>query len=334
MTARRKRTTLLLICVVAVAALGVAAVFTLVGTKIIDDHDATQAQAALSTSSTQTTRARTEVAASSTGPSLLAAGTEHVHMGDSYAAGTGPDNLASGAPIPCQRTTVNPGQLLSKTLRWRTHDVACASAKTENLYVEQYFGAGPQLDALSARTRVVTSVLGANDGDFFDTLVTSCATLGSTDPSGSPCRDAYADQFRSQLTRSTGPNLRKAYRSIAAKAPNAEIFAVGYLWLVPASGACRPALRFADGDIAFVREMEALLNKQVRDAVESVGGTFVDMSELAEGHDACADADVRWIEPAYDAETGAKTGLAANHPNPLGQRAMANALEQAIRRHG
>ena len=325
MAVSRKRRSLLLATMVIFAALAVAAAAALYGI------DRTAAVEATPTGSTPAASAVTKSSAESAPNPLLVPGIEHVHMGDSYAAGTGPYNLVEGAPIPCQRTTVNPGRLLSKRMHWRTRDVACASAKTENLYIEQYFGAGPQLDALSARTRVVTSVLGANDEDFFDTLVTTCAKLGDTDPSGSPCRDAYESQFRAQLTRSTGPNLRKAYLDIAAKAPHARIFAVGYPWLVPAEQACRPSMRFADGDIAFAREMQALLNAQVKAAVEGAGGTFVDMAEGSEGHDACESSDVRWIEPAYD-ETGAPTGLPANHPNARGQAAMAQALEQAIRR--
>lgn len=258
-------------------------------------------------------------------------GARYVHMGDSYGAGTGPLNLVKGAPVPCQRTTVNPARQLARKMRWQLTDVSCASAKTENLSVEQYFGAGPQLDALSSETQVVTVVMGANDEDFFDTLVTKCANLGRQDPSGSPCRDAYGEFFRSSLRVGTGPNLKKAFRDIAGKAPNAQLFAAGYPWLTPATGDCRPALRFADGDISFAREMQELLNEQVRLGVESVGGTYVDMAERSEGHDACAPADVRWIEPAFNADTGQPTGLSANHPNSAGQRAIAEAFAASIR---
>lgn len=260
-----------------------------------------------------------------------AARLRYVHMGDSYGAGTGPYHLAPDAPVPCQRTTKNPARQLAQRMRWQLHDVSCASAKTENLYVEQYFGAGPQLDALNEDVQVVTVVLGANDGDFFDTLVKKCADLGATDPTGAPCRDAMGADLESTLRSQTGPNLRRAFRDIAAKAPNAELYAVGYPFLVPASGACRPALRFADGDIVFARAMLTLLNEQVRTAVEAANGVFVDMSKASEGHDACAPAQDRWIEPAYD-ESGEPTGLPANHPNPRGQQAMATALQAAVKR--
>lgn len=259
-------------------------------------------------------------------------GAEYVHMGDSYAAGTGPYDLDPTAPVNCQRTLKNPGRQLALRMGWQIRDVSCASAKTENLTVEQYFGAGPQLDALGTATRIVTVVLGANDEDFFDTLVTRCAALGSSAPTGSPCQDTLGADLEAALVEGTRPNLRKAFTDIAAKAPNARIYALGYPWVVPDSGACRPAMRFADGDIPFARTMQALLNKQVKAAAEHAGAVFVDMSRKSDGHDACAAADERWIEPAFDVETGRPTGLPANHPNPRGQRAMADALRAALAR--
>lgn len=269
-------------------------------------------------------------AARTSAPAVPPAGSRHVHMGDSYAAGTGPLNLVSGVPIPCQRTTDNSGRQLAERMQWTITDVSCASAKTENLTVEQYFGAGPQLDALNVDTDVVTVVLGANDEDFFDTLVTKCANLGLQDPTGAPCADTYREMFTASLESATGPNLAQAFAEIAQRAPNATVYAAGYSWLTPATGDCRPTLRFADGDIEFAREMQTLLNAQVKAGVEKSGGVYVDMAERSEGHDACASTQKRWIEPAFDT-SGEPTGLAANHPNDRGHTAMADAFEAAIR---
>lgn len=276
---------------------------------------------------------RAPLGSGSAGPSMPGvppAGSQHVHMGDSYAAGTGPLNMVSGAPIACQRTSDNSGQQLADRMKWELTDVSCASAKTENLTVEQYFGAGPQLDALTADTDVVTVVLGANDDDFFDTLVTACANLGVGDPTGSPCANTYREMFTASLQSVTGPNLARAFAQIAAKAPNATIYVAGYPWLTPATGACRPTLRFANGDIEFAREMQTLLNAQVKSGVEKAGGVYVDMAERSAGHDACASKQKRWIEPAFYA-TGEPTGLAANHPNARGHTAISAAFEAAIR---
>lgn len=267
-------------------------------------------------------------------PAGLGPGAHHVHMGDSYAAGTGEPDLVPDAPRRCQRTKNNPGARVARELGWDFHDVSCTSATTEHLTVAQHDSLLPQADALDEDTDVVTVVLGANDGAFFGQLVSVCADLGEVDPSGSPCREQYGEELTATLETVTGPNLKAAYREIHSAAPNARIFAIGYPWLLPESGACRPAMRFADGDIAFGREIQALLNEKAEEAVESVGGTFVDMSALSDGHDACASEDVRWIEPAFDAETGRGMGVPGNHPNARGQQAMAGALEAAIRDQG
>ncbi|GAC57674.1 putative esterase [Gordonia hirsuta DSM 44140 = NBRC 16056] len=263
-------------------------------------------------------------------PKKLGPGARHVHMGDSYAAGTGESDLAPDAPVRCQRTSSNPGIQVAERMKWAVRDVSCTSAKTEHMTQSQHRGLAPQTEALDDSIDVVTVVLGANDEDFFGFLVSRCAGAGAEDPTGSPCRDQYGQELIEKLTSGTGPNLKAAYAEIAAKAPNAEIYAIGYPWLVPASGACRPELGFADGDIAFARELQAELNSRAKSAVESVGGTFVDMAELSDGHDACTTEKVRWIEPAFDAD-GRTMGIPGNHPNARGQRAMADALEKAIR---
>lgn len=263
-------------------------------------------------------------------PKKLGPGARYVNLGDSYAAGTGERDLAPGAPVRCQRTASNPGARLAQRMKWSIHDVSCTSATTAHLTESQHPGLDPQLDALDDTIDVVTVSLGANDGQFFGFLVSKCAGLGEDDPTGSPCRDQYADELTDMLQNETGPSLRDAYAEIAKKAPNAEIYAIGYPWLVPESGACRPELRFADGDIRFARELQDQLNAEAKTAVEAAGGTFVDMSVRADGHDGCAAENVRWVEPANDAD-GNSLGVSANHPNARGQRAMADALEAAVR---
>lgn len=264
-------------------------------------------------------------------PRQLRPGATYVNMGDSYAAGTGGRDLAPDAPVRCQRTASNPGAQVAKRMKWKLTDVSCTSATTENLTVAQNDEVEPQVDALSEKTDVVSVILGANDEAFFGLLVSKCADLGGVHPTGSPCKDQYGDELKAILTDETGPNLTAAFEQIAAAAPNAQIYAVGYPWLVPKSGDCRPALAFADGDIPFARSMQALLNEKLEAAVASVDGTFVDMSGLSDGHDACAGADARWVEPAFDPDTGRRTGVPGNHPNERGQAAMATALEAAIR---
>ena len=56
----------------------------------------------------------------------------------------------------------------------------------------------------------------------------------------------------------------------------------------------------------------------VQRAATATGATYIDFSQVSEGHDACQSLGVRWIEPAV-----AGTNPAIVHPNALGESQMA-----------
>ena len=254
----------------------------------------------------------------------------YVHLGDSYAAGTGAGEPVSGSSAVCMRTDQNFGEQLARRRGQPVLDVSCAGATTANLTADQYYGVGPQLDALSASTRVVTVMIGGNDADVFATLIGRCASLAESDPAGAPCRTAVGDRIERDLREQVGPALMRAFADIAAAAPNARVVVPGYPWVVPATGSCRPAVQLADGDVRFVREFQTRLNGLVAAAAEASGAVFVDLAERSDGHDACAPPGVRWIEPMRDPATGSRTGVGAMHPNERGQTALADAVATAL----
>ena len=64
--------------------------------------------------------------------------------------------------------------------------------------------------------------------------------------------------------------------------------------------------------------MQATLNDAVRRAAAATGATYVDMSKVSNGHDACQPIGVRWIEPVLQG-----TNPVIVHPNALGEQQMA-----------
>jgi hypothetical protein len=56
----------------------------------------------------------------------------------------------------------------------------------------------------------------------------------------------------------------------------------------------------------------------VQRAAAATGVTYVDMSVVSEGHDACQPIGVRWVEPAV-----LGTNPVIVHPNALGESKMA-----------
>lgn len=251
-----------------------------------------------------------------------AGATEAVHLGDSYAAGTGVTPLAADSPFPCQRSARNFGALLARREHWRLTDVSCAGATTAELGRPQYEGVPAQLEALGPQTAVVTLTIGGNDAGLFSRLVGGCTRAGRSDPRGHPCRDELSGELTAALDGQVAPDLRRALARIRAAAPNAQILVAGYPRILPATGGCFDQVSIAAGDRPFVRRMEERLNQAVQTAAMAAGATFVDMTGPSAGHDVCAGAAQRWVEPMID-------GPGALHPNARGQQAIADAVAAA-----
>ena len=88
------------------------------------------------------------------------------------------------------------------------------------------------------------------------------------------------------------------------------------------SGGRKPSrellLPVAKGDVPYLRDVEGTLNDAVRRAAAATGATYVNMSRVSEGHDACQAEGVRWIEPVLQG-----TNPVVVHPNALGERYLA-----------
>ncbi|MCF8570050.1 SGNH/GDSL hydrolase family protein [Gordonia sp. HY002] len=248
-----------------------------------------------------------------------------VHLGDSFASGAGTEPLVDGAQFTCQQSSVNFGQLVAARHDYRLTDVSCAGAWTKSLYEGQYEGVGPQLDAVTPDTDLVTLMLGGNDATLYSTLIGVCARVEPSDQKGAPCRAELGRAPTRAVDDAIEPAVEQALRDIAVRAPRARIVVAGYPWLVPREQSCRPSVRIADGDIAFVRGVQARLNSAIEKAADATGARFVDMAQRSDGHDACAADDVRWIEPM----TGT-TARVTMHPNEAGQRALADAVDEAL----
>ncbi|KXT58582.1 esterase [Gordonia sp. QH-12] len=249
-----------------------------------------------------------------------------VHLGDSYASGAGTSPLVEDSPLMCQRSAVNFGETVGRMRGLKVTDVSCAGATTDDLSASQYDGVAPQLDALGPDTAYVTVMIGGNDSALFTTLVGECTRLAQDDPTGAPCRSALGRRPFREISAGTGPAVAAGLREIRSRAPRAEVFIVGYPWLMPEKTTCRPAVGIADGDAEYVHRVEAALNGAIATAARETGATYIDMAARSIGHEACSPRGMRWIEP----QIGADSPIVM-HPNEAGQRAIADAVAQHIR---
>lgn len=247
----------------------------------------------------------------------------YVNMGDSFAAGTGVPPLVEDSNIYCQRSSKNYAHLVAEAKGYDLVDVSCAGAETEHYRTSQHEGIPPQLDALDENTDIVTMMIGGNDEKTYGRAIELCGAASAEDLAGSPCWDTYRRSLIEPVRRQIYPALRETLREVKEKAPNAEVYLVGYPWLLPAENGCYPDMRVAEGDVEMIRQLQMALNTYGRRAANEADVEFVDMSEVSEGHDACA-GNQRWIEPQTVG------GLGAVHPNERGQQGIAEQVQAAL----
>ena len=254
----------------------------------------------------------------------------YVAMGDSYSAASGtvpPDPTAS--PL-CIRATDNYPHLLATATGASLTDVTCGGAETSDYSTSQYPGVAPQLNALSKATNLVTMTIGGNDSNVFIDSIVDCGALGVASlGQGSPCKDKYGNSFDNTINNTTYPALVKALRAVRTDAPNAKVAILGYPTILPASGGCFPQMPVATGDVPYLDNLQATLNSAVQRAAAATGVSYVDMTSVSAGHDACQPIGTRWVEPVVGG-----TNPVIVHPNSLGEAAMAQQVLKVLKLQG
>jgi lysophospholipase L1-like esterase len=243
----------------------------------------------------------------------------YVALGDSYSAASGVLPPDPTAPPHCLRSTANYPHVVAAATGAALTDVTCGGADTGDFFAPQYDGVAPQLDAVTADAELVTMTIGGNDSGVFINSIVRCGAAGlSTLGQGSPCRDRYGSSFEDTVRSTTYPSLVGALQAVRDRAPEADVAILGYPWILPATGGCFDKMPVAEGDVPYLRSLQATLNDAVARAAAETGVTYVDMSEASEGHDACQAIGVRWIEPVLQT-----TNPVVVHPNALGEQEMA-----------
>jgi hypothetical protein len=254
-----------------------------------------------------------------TTPSQAAKGPlRYVALGDSYSAASGVLPPDPSSPL-CVRSTANYPHLIAAKAGAQLTDVTCGAAETKDFFESQYPGVAPQLDAVRRNTQLITMTIGGNDNSVFIGAIAKCGVAGlSTLGQGSPCRDQYGNSFRHDIRHTTYPALVKALHGARFLAPHARVAILGYPWILPRTDGCFDKMPVAKGDVPYLRRVQATLNNAVRRAAAVAGATYVDLSRVSEGHDACQPIGTRWIEPVLQG-----TNPVVVHPNALGERHLA-----------
>jgi lysophospholipase L1-like esterase len=236
---------------------------------------------------------------------------DYVAMGDSFSAGPFIGTMRTD-PQGCARSKDNYPAFLADWLDVASYtDVTCSAATTRDLHAPMVMfdgnTTGPQIDALSAETDLVTLGIGGNDFGIYDSLI-QCQR--------GPAVACPVDQLRADTGKVAG-RVEDAVRRIAKVAPDAEVLVVGYPDILPTEGTCR-AVGVPAEVLAPVTEVAAMLNASIRRGARAGGASYVDMAAVSDGHDVCAKGRA-WVNgPRF------RAGIAAPfHPKVNGMRAVA-----------
>jgi lysophospholipase L1-like esterase len=240
-------------------------------------------------------------------------------LGDSFAAGPLIPNPL--APLGCLKSSNNYGRIAQRTLAFAEYrDATCSGARTDHMFATQNVSPGPnppQLDSLSADTRLATISIGGNDIGFSD-LAQDCVSVL---PFGSPCRDRYTrngDQISARIA-ATAPKVDAVLDGMRARSPLARILVVNYSAIFPHSGSgCWPRMPVTPRDVAWLRSKHVELNAMLAQQAAANGAALVDVYSASVGRDACAGSGTRWVEPYVPGNAAAPL-----HPNRRGMEAMA-----------
>lgn len=250
----------------------------------------------------------------------------YVALGDSFTAG--PLIPTQQRPYGCLRSDRNYPHLVAPDLGLELRDVSCSGADTKDMTAPQGVSPGPnppQFDALDAATEIVTLGIGGNDMGF-SSIAEDCFT---PTPLGTPCQDRYVVDGRDEISEriaAVAPKVAAVLAGVAERAPNADVYVVGYLPIFPSEGiGCWPTLPIAWDDVPYLRAKQHELNAMLATEAADAGVTFVDAEAAGQGHDACQPPVLRWVEPAIPASPAAPV-----HPNLFGMEGTAAALRAAL----
>jgi lysophospholipase L1-like esterase len=248
----------------------------------------------------------------------------YVALGDSYTAGP-VIPVQQPDPLGCLRSDHNYPHLVAAALSISNfRDASCSGAETEDMTAPQGVSPGPnppQFDRLDPSTELVTVGIGGNDIGFSE-IIENC--FAST-PTGHPCQDHYVVNGRDELSEriaATAPKVAAVVQGIHQRSPEARVFVVGYLAILPESGpGCWPQLPIAPDDVPYLRGIEKKLNAMLADQADANDARYVDAYTPSIGHDACQLPVFRWVEPIVPT-----TPAAPVHPNLFGMQGYAAAV--------
>lgn len=204
----------------------------------------------------------------------------YVAMGDSFSSGEGNSPFVESTDQSneneCHRSSKAYPFLLAQdtSIDLGLLDfVACSGATTSNVLYGGLgtgdWNEGPQVDALSADTEVVTITIGGNDVGFKEYVVGCVVGLCG------PGTNDYATIMSAISDTGFLADLEDTYTTILQEAENARVYVLDYPYMVDPTGADSPSCMFY-ADMSGAVSVQQALNAVISDAVDNVLATSED----------------------------------------------------------
>ena len=238
----------------------------------------------------------------------LKEGDVYVSLGSSLASGFGIANQSTS----CGRSDKSYAPIVAARYGLQLVDVGCGAAAVPNV-VDQPQGANPpQIDAVTADTKLITIGLGGNDIGYNGTAL-AC---------GDPATVCAAPATLAADEAALPGKLDAMLAAVKAKAPKATIVVVTYPREFPKTNC--PALSLSDEELAMLQQMGATVEKALVAAAKKADVLLADPYVQRGDHTACAPASKQWTA-GRDVTDGF-----AYHPTALGHQKMAALISKAL----
>ncbi|MCX7282887.1 MAG: SGNH/GDSL hydrolase family protein [Novosphingobium sp.] len=247
-------------------------------------------------------------------PAALPEGARYVAMGSSFAAGPGVGPNTPDTPARCGRGTLNYPNLLAARLKLALVDATCSGATTEHV-LGPWNEVPPQIESVTADTRLVTITIGGNDVNFVGNIFASaCEMMTTPEPRCQKWREISDAEWQADEDR-----MRRIVREVRERAPKARIVFVDYITVLPASDGCAALAispqRLEQSKAAATR----LASLTARVAREERAEVFR-FSAMSRSHAPCS------AEPWSNGLSAPQGDGIPVHPNRLGHVAAADGL--------
>jgi len=257
---------------------------------------------------------------------------EYVALGDSFAAG--PLVFPQVQLDPCFRSGVDYAHLVAQALDAKIfRDVTCSGATTANILTTPQPATlpwdpamPPQLDAVSAKTTLVTITIGANDIGLAG-LALTCFNL-LPQPLGVSCKDTQTaggvDRGAALVDGEAG-RLATTLDAVHAKAPHARILITSYTDYIQPDG-CYPIQPVWAQDANYIQGLVDRLGQVTARVAAAHHAGYVDLITPAAGHDGCQLLQ-NWANVLVP---GTTLGIVPLHPTALGEQNFARLVVAAL----